>query len=159
FQISVLLEAEAMEHALQELGVGQFVVVVGLLGERVADAAGQQQRGGERRRDHMTPKVPERGLGLTQIVPGRSPFRHRDWTEHARARIPGPTRDHAPAALRLASPMGIYITDQGAFAASLATRESYSSPITPATMPTSARLNTYHRKVQEAVVMWNSTKS
>ena len=38
-------------------------------------------------------------------------------------------------------------------------RDSYKSPITPATMAASARLNTYQMKLNAGVVMWNSTKS
>src|ERR1700688_2260189 len=53
----------------------------------------------------------------------------------------------------------IYIRDQGAFTAPPRQKDSYRRPTTPATMATSARLNTYQRKLHVAVSMWNSTKS
>ena len=59
----------------------------------------------------------------------------------------------------VASPSATSGQDQGAFAASPPVTVSYKSPMTPATMATSARLKTYHLKLKSPVVTWNSTKS
>ncbi len=49
-----------------------------------------------------------------------------------------------PGACPLVSPLALRIgRDQGAFAAGTVKKESYSRAATPATMATSARLNTY----------------
>src|SRR5579863_8641712 len=42
---------------------------------------------------------------------------------------------------------GYYLPDQGAFAAGIPQKESYNSAATPATIATSAKLNTYQLKV------------
>src|SRR5437764_10854616 len=49
--------------------------------------------------------------------------------------------------------------DQGAFAALPPTVDSYNSATTPATMATSAKLNTYQRNSKPGVSKCNSTKS
>src|SRR5215831_1264736 len=52
----------------------------------------------------------------------------------------------------------LIVCDQGAFAAP-ANSDSYSSISTPATIATSAKLNTYQRNSKLAVSMWKSMKS
>src|SRR5262249_54049289 len=103
-----VLQAEAAQHALEELGVGQLVVIV-VLGQRMPDAARDEQQGRDRGRERMMPEAPARKMRATapvsvRIVHGRSPSRHRK-------RL---------AELKFGGPSGMYIADQGAFAASRA---------------------------------------
>ena len=74
---------------------------------------------------------------------------------------PKPSRSRALAVLGSGG-LGLWpliLPDQGAFAARPPKNDSYNSPITPATMAESARLNTYQVKLNVGVVIWNRTKS
>src|SRR5262245_24965198 len=129
---AVPAQAQVLHELADQLGIERYLfLVVG--GEYTAGA--QRHGGGQRNGRH--------GSGAPLPLP--IPLLHKlsPSTNGGMCRIPG--RNCAQ--------------DQGAFAAPRSSRVSYRRPTTPATMATSARLNTYHLKLKLAVVRWNSTKS
>src|SRR5262245_487013 len=129
---AVLAQADVLHQLAKELGVERHLfLVVG--GER---SAGAQRHGhGQCNGCH--------GSGAPLPLPILVPHKLSPSTNGGMCRIPGCN----------------CAQDQGAFTAPRSIRVSYRRPTTPATMATSARLNTYHLKLKLAVVRWNSTKS
>src|SRR5262245_3790141 len=129
---AVPAQADVLHQLAEQLGIERHLfLVVG--GER---SAGAQRHGhGQCNGCH--------GSGAPLPLPILVPHKLSPSTAGGMCRIPG--CDCAQ--------------DQGAFAAPRSIRVSYRRPTTPATMATSARLNTYHLKLKLAVVRWNSTKS
>src|SRR5262249_56347059 len=93
---------------------------------------------------------------------GPAPRRQRQGDRRGRGggRTPQPLRISAPHELSPSNdgemrrlPARHCGQDQGAFAAPVPMRVSNNSPITPATMATSARLKTYQLKLKLAVLM------
>ena len=127
---SVPAEAQILEELPHELGVERHVLVLaGALRESAGPARHRRQRHGQR--DCC------RGSGAPLPV---------------RISVPHGYPLQLTAELCAVYPTVTLGRDQGAFAASAPTRVSYRSPITPATMATSARLKTYHLKLKLAVV-------